>query len=146
MGKKEERPAVRTTIVGGRPPGSGKEIGDVPHGIDALIERAAKDLSFRTNFLAADSGDRANVAKRAGIKLEPSEAAMLEVVTVSHLAGIISLKKAQLMAEKTIKREKRLDPNVEEVGTRGIRPDRPKTKGIQPDKPARFTGIQPDRP
>ena len=30
-----EQEAVRTTIVGGRPPGSGKSVGAIPRGIDA---------------------------------------------------------------------------------------------------------------
>jgi len=36
-----EQPAVRTTIVGGRPPGSGKGIGSVPRGIEVLVKKTA---------------------------------------------------------------------------------------------------------
>jgi|GEM_PF-1218437 len=36
-----EQPAVRTTIVGERPPGPGKGVGSVPRGIKVLVKKAA---------------------------------------------------------------------------------------------------------
>ena len=42
-----EPEAVRTTIVGGRPPGSGKPMGPIPRGVEVLIKKAAVDAEFR---------------------------------------------------------------------------------------------------
>jgi hypothetical protein len=36
-----EQPAIRTTIVGWRPPGPGKDVGSVPRGIEVLVKKAA---------------------------------------------------------------------------------------------------------
>ena len=47
----EEREAVRTTIVGGRPPGSGKEVGPIPRGIEVLVKKAAVDPAFKQILL-----------------------------------------------------------------------------------------------
>jgi len=38
-----EQEAVRTTIVGGRPPGSGQPVGRIPRGIEVLLKKAAVD-------------------------------------------------------------------------------------------------------
>ena len=35
----QEQEAVRTTIVGGRPPGSGKSVGNIPRGIEVLVKK-----------------------------------------------------------------------------------------------------------
>ena len=35
-----EQESVRTTIVGGRPPGSGKPMGNVPRGIEVLLKKS----------------------------------------------------------------------------------------------------------
>ena len=43
--------AVRTTIVGGRPPGRGRGRREIPHGVEALIKKAAVDASFRQVLL-----------------------------------------------------------------------------------------------
>ncbi|GAG42054.1 unnamed protein product, partial [marine sediment metagenome] len=51
-----EQPAVRTTIVGGRPPGSGKTVGPIPRGIEVLIKKAAVDPGFKMLLLAKRDG------------------------------------------------------------------------------------------
>ncbi|MBI5724682.1 MAG: hypothetical protein HZA50_12035 [Planctomycetes bacterium] len=81
-----EMPAVRTTIVGGRPPGCGKDIGDIPRGIDVLIKKAAVDQDFRKLLLAL----RARAADEIGLILQPEEAALLEIVPASQLDAIIA--------------------------------------------------------
>ncbi|MCP4231568.1 MAG: hypothetical protein GY771_15670, partial [bacterium] len=45
-GSSIEREAVRTTIVGGRPPGSGKSNGSIPRGIEVLVKKASVDAVF----------------------------------------------------------------------------------------------------
>ena len=47
----DEQDAVRTTIVGGRPPGSGKPLGPIPRGLEVLVKKAAVDAEFRQLLL-----------------------------------------------------------------------------------------------
>jgi hypothetical protein len=81
-----EQPAVRTTIVGGRPPGSGKGVGSVPRGIEVLVKKAAVDDDFKALLLA----ERSAAAAAIGLKLNEAEAAMLDGVPAVQLEGIIA--------------------------------------------------------
>ena len=54
--KVQEREAVRTTIVGGRPPGSGKSVGMIPRGVEVLLKKAAVDPLFRDLLLERRAG------------------------------------------------------------------------------------------
>ena len=69
----DEQTAVRTTIVGGRPPGSGQSVGPIPRGIEILVKKAAVDLEFKQVLLAK----RADAAAEIGLELDPAEAMML---------------------------------------------------------------------
>jgi len=86
----EERPteqeAVRTTIVGGRPPGSGKAVGPIPRGIEVLVKKAAVDPDFKQVLMAK----RADAAYEINLKLEPAEIAMLNAVPPAQLETIIA--------------------------------------------------------
>jgi hypothetical protein len=92
MGKKErytypdEQPAVRTTIVGGRPPGPGKGVGAVPRGIEVLVKKAVVDPEFKALLLA----ERSAAADAIGLELNEAEAAMLDRVPAVHLESIIA--------------------------------------------------------
>ena len=81
-----EQPAVRTTIVGGRPPGSGKTVGVIPRGVEVLIKKAAVDAGFREQLLA----ERAGAAALVGLKLAPAEEALLANIPASQLAAVIA--------------------------------------------------------
>jgi hypothetical protein len=81
-----EQPAVRTTIVGGRPPGSGQPLGDIPRGIEVLVKKAAVDAQFKQLLLA----DRVAAAESIGLKLEPAEAAMLASIPAEQLEAVIA--------------------------------------------------------
>lgn len=37
----EEKDAVSTTIVGGRPPGSGTQVGEIARGVEVLVKKAS---------------------------------------------------------------------------------------------------------
>ena len=80
-----EQPAVRTTIVGGRPPGSGKDLGDTPRGIEVLLIEASVDPDFRKLL----TEKRADAAKEIGLDLTPAEAAMLNGIPEAQLELII---------------------------------------------------------
>ena len=81
----EEMEAVRTTIVGGRPPGSGRRDAAVPRGIEVLVKKAAVDEAFRGKLLE----QRGAAAAEIGLDLDPAESAMLGVIAEEQLAGII---------------------------------------------------------
>mgnify|MGYP000088413238 CR=1 FL=1 len=81
-----EQPAVRTTIVGGRPPGSGQPLGEIPRGIEVLVKKAAVDPQFKQLLLA----DRAAAAESIALKLEPAEAAMLASIPAEQLEAVIA--------------------------------------------------------
>jgi hypothetical protein len=83
---KDEQSAVRTTIVGGRPPSSGKGIGSVPRGIEVLVKKAAVDSEFKALLLA----ERSSAAAEIGLELSGTEAAMLDGVPKAQLKAIIA--------------------------------------------------------
>jgi len=66
-----EQDAVRTTIVGGRPPGCGQPVEPIPRGIEVLIKKAAVDPEFRS--LLIEKRDAA--AREIGLALDPASSA-----------------------------------------------------------------------
>jgi hypothetical protein len=83
--KPNEQEAVRTTIVGGRPPGSGRCNVLIPRGIEVLVKKAAVDPEFREVLLAK----RGAAAEDIQLNLDPTEAAMLDAIPREQLAQII---------------------------------------------------------
>jgi hypothetical protein len=81
----QEQRAVRTTIVGGRPPGSGRGLGDIPRGIEVLVKKASVDAEFRKLLLEK----RAGAAGEIGLVLDSAEAAMIAAVPAAQLETII---------------------------------------------------------
>ncbi len=81
-----EQESVRTTIVGGRPPGSGKPVGPVPRGLEVLIKKATVDFEFRRLLLE----DREAAAAAIGLNLDPVERAMLGQIPASQLETVIA--------------------------------------------------------
>jgi len=78
--------AVRTTIVGGRPTGSGRGTGTIPRGVEVLLKKAAVDAEFRELLLA----ERSSAAKAIGLELETAESAMLKAIPREQLEYIIT--------------------------------------------------------
>jgi acyl carrier protein len=81
-----EQEAVRTTIVGGRPPGSGQKVGPIPRGIEVLLRKASVDVDFKDLLLR----DRAAAAETIGLKLEPGEVMMLSAAPAAQLEAVIA--------------------------------------------------------
>ena len=79
------REAVRTTIVGGRPPDSGQNVGDVPRGIEVLVKKASVDSHFRETLLEG----RAAAAEAIGLELDAAEKVMMQMVPAGQLEAII---------------------------------------------------------
>ncbi len=134
-----EQEAVRTTIVGGRPPGSGQPVGAIPRGIEVLVKKAAVDPEFKTRLLDR----RADAAAEIGLELDAAERMMLAAVPTEQLEAIIARttvpeehRRAFLgqtaaamlaaVAAITVGCERRPAP-------KGIRPDPPPVEGIRPD-------------
>jgi len=169
-----EQEAVRTTIVGGRPPGSGQSVGDIPRGIEILVKKAAVDPQFKELLLSK----RAEAAGGIGLELDPAEAMMLRAAPAEQLEAVIdrtvvpkqhrrvflgkaaaamlaalALGKAGCYVENkpyvTTGSAPDMPPGPDvppEPTSRGSRSDEPEmTLGIRPDRPAK-TGIEPDMP
>jgi len=80
-----EAEAVRTTIVGGRPPGSGRNNITVPRGIEVLVKKASVDAGFRELLLK----QRGKAAATIQLELDPAENAMLSAIPQEQLAQIV---------------------------------------------------------
>lgn len=87
----QEMPAVRMTIVGGRPPGCGKEIGEIPRGVEVLVKKAHVDAAFRAMLLSR----RAEAAEAIGLALDPAEAALLNLIPAAQLEAVIAQAKVE---------------------------------------------------
>jgi len=81
-----EQEAVRTTIVGARPPGSGKSIGDIPRGIEVLVKKASVDAEFKKLVVEK----RSEAAKEIELELDAAEVFMLNNVPRGQLEAIIA--------------------------------------------------------
>lgn len=155
-----EREAVRTTIVGGRPPGSGRDNGNIPRGMEVLIKKAAVDPEFRAVLVEK----RAGAADTIGLELTASESAILKAIPDRQLLSIISHTGVP-DRERRIFLGRAAAAMLAVLGagvasscaptTKGIRPEEmpervPATDGIRPDipnaEPAVSTGVRPDVP
>lgn len=155
-----EKEAVRTTIVGGRPPGSGKAVGPIPRGIEVLVKKAAVDGVFKEVLLAK----RAKAADEIALKLEPAEVAMINAVPTAQLETIIAnsnvtdLTRAAFLGRAAAVMLAALGVSsisacAEEHGppVTGVRPEptpKPEPKPAEPTAPNQpvTEGIRPDRP
>jgi hypothetical protein len=86
MARPGEPEAVRTTIVGGRPPAGGANVGDIPRGVEVLVKKAAVDPAFKQMLLE----ERAAAAEKIALKLEPAERAMLDAAPLPQLEAIVA--------------------------------------------------------
>ncbi len=127
-----EKGAVFTTIVGGRPPGSGTEVGRIPRGIEVLIKKASVDEAFRAILLAR----RAEAAGEIALELADAEKAMLGSIPAAQLEAIISRTKVRPQGRRVVlgKVAATMLAAVG-VGVAGCEKEPPTTKGVRPDKP-----------
>lgn len=154
-----EQEAVRTTIVGGRPPGSGKSLGPIPRGIEVLVKKASVDAEFKGLLLA----ERGEAAKRIGLVLDPAETLMLRAVPASQLEAIIARTSvsqehrraflgqaaAAMLAAMGLAAPGCGGGDSKGPPVTGIAPDRPREKGpTEGERPDRvdIKGERPDKP
>jgi len=148
------RNGVRTTIVGGRPPGDDAVV-PVPMGIERVLRKAAADQRFRARLMS----DRAAAIGRSGLELSNSERAILLAIPAAHLEAMIAELAPSSPARRGLFRRLAAAAGIALFGvaslsdsgcawrgrTAGESMDMPRTKGISPDMP-RSQGIRPDRP
>ena len=154
-----EMPAVRTTIVGARPPGCGKALGEIPRGIEVLVKKAVVDPAFREVLLAR----RAAAAEEIGLALTPQEVLILNQVPAAQLEAIIARTKVDpsrrnaflgkaagvmlaalgasaVVSESDGQISKGERPDVPTTATAPSQPasrptSEPTSRGVRPDKP-----------
>jgi len=127
-----EQAAVKTTIVGGRPPGPGKPVGPIPRGIEVLIKKAAVDPEFRTVLLEK----RAAAADEIGLVLDPAEAFMLRAAPREQLEAIIARTKVHPNVRSAfLGRAAAVMLVALGAGTLGCEDQEEAIKGIEPDRP-----------
>jgi hypothetical protein len=86
MARPGEPEVVKTTIVGGQPPREGRNIGNVPRGVEVLIKKAAVDPAFKKILIEK----RARAAEAIALTLSPAEEAMLAAVPEAQLRAIVA--------------------------------------------------------
>ncbi len=127
-----EKGAVFTTIVGGRPPGSGTEVGRIPRGIEVLIKKASVDEEFRAILLA----QRTDAAGEIGLELADAEKAMLESIPAAQLEAIISRTKVKPQNRRVfLGKVAAAMLAAVGVGVAGCEKEPDRTTGVRPDKP-----------
>jgi hypothetical protein len=149
-----EQAAVRTTIVGGRPPGSGKPVGNIPRGIEVLLKKAAVDPEFRELLLTK----RSVAADAIGLRLDPIEATMLNMAPAEQLALVIGQTRvdpavkpvllgkvaaAMLLALGLVTGLSGAGNDVANASPSGLGNS---AAALQADPPAPSAGVAPDRP
>lgn len=128
-----EKGAVFTTIVGGRPPGSGTDVGRIPRGIEVLIKKASVDEGFRAILLAR----RTDAAGEIGLELADAEKAMLGSIPAAQLEAIISRTKVKPQNRRVfLGKVAAAMLAAVGVGAVGCEKEPPTTKGVRPDKPS----------
>ncbi|MGD0091203.1 MAG: hypothetical protein ABSE73_14900 [Planctomycetota bacterium] len=141
-----EKEAVRTTIVGGRPPGCGQDVGAVPRGLEVLMKKAAVDPAFKQLLIEK----RAGAAQAIRLTLEPAEALMLAQVPAAQLESIIArtkvreIDRAAFLGQAAALMLAALGAGSlsgcgqgepQRLPTKGVEPDRPEPAGIRSDRP-----------
>jgi hypothetical protein len=84
-------PAVKMTIVGGRPPGCGRELGAIPRGVEVLVKKASVDPWFKALLMS----QRAGAAGAIGLTLAPAEVTLLNFIPAAQLDAVIARTKVE---------------------------------------------------
>ena len=136
-----EQEAVRTTIVGGRPPGSGQGVGEVPRGIEVLVKKASVDAEFKRLLLQRG----AEAAAEIELQLDPAEAMMLTAAPTEQLEAIIAQTRVP-QEHRRVFLGKAAAAMLAVLGIAVGGCGKEAVKGVRPDDVTPTTGSQPDRP
>ena len=77
--------AVKTTIVGGQPPGNDRPMQTIPVGIEQIMGMAAVHEEFKAILL----NDRLRAIEQSGVELTPTEKGILQAIDPSTLGQMI---------------------------------------------------------
>lgn len=153
--KSKKKKAVKTTIVGGQPPGNERDMQTIPTGIEELLAMAAVD----DKFAAALIENREKAIASSGVQLTPTEKSVVVATSdealrqmIGNIENRIPARERRTFLKKSaaallalvgggIVASAGLACNKEET-VKGIRPDVPDQPGPQPA----CEGIRPDRP
>ncbi|TET35909.1 MAG: twin-arginine translocation signal domain-containing protein [Planctomycetota bacterium] len=147
--------AVRTTIVGGQPPGNERPLQQIPIGIEQILAMAAVDDKFAAALLE----NREAAMKASGVEVTATEKGILTVIDnaalrqmIENVRGRIPVRERRAFLKKSaaallalvgggfLTTASLAEAAQEAAGgvraDRGARPDKPATKGIRPDRPA----------
>jgi len=155
----ENKQAVKTTIVGGQPPGNQRPLPPIPLGIEHLLSMAAVDPRFGQALLQ----QREQAIKASGVRLSATEHGILGAVDPDALQQMIhSVHQGIPEQDRRSFLNRSAAALVALVGgglamggatgcpgaVKGSRPDRPEKPDAthEPPEPIRPTGIRPDRP
>jgi len=131
-GRTPEQEAVRMTIVGARPPGSGKGIGDIPRGIEVLVKKASVDAAFRELLIER----RAEAAREIELELDAAEVLMLNTVPRGQLEAIIANTKISPKSRRAfLGRAAAVMLAALGASTLGCRKGGGEVEGARPDRP-----------
>lgn len=85
MGDGKRGPTVKTTIVGGQPPGNERAPGGIPVGVEELLSMAAVEPEFAQALMERPE----ETIQASGVALTESEQAILKSVGPGNLAAMI---------------------------------------------------------
>jgi len=145
-GDEPEMRAVKTTIVGGQPPGNQRAMQPVPVGLEELVAMAA----VSEDFSGALWDDRGKAVDASGVELTATERAILEAVDDEALKQMVTT-----VGSRIPEQDRRGFLNMSAAAmlalvgggslvagaagcdrtTKGIRPDHPGPTGARPDRP-----------
>ncbi len=160
-----DKQAVKTTIVGGQPPGNDRAMQPVPVGIEQLMAMAAVDPDFAEALYV----DQESAVAASGVELTATERGILAATPepalrqmVGNVGGAIPDEERRAFLGRSAAALLALVGGVLPLGAsgcdqkvKGIQPDKPppnvpdqpKTKAVKPPpEPMPPTGIRPDRP
>jgi len=141
----DEQEAVRTTIVGSRPPGCGRGVGTIPRGVEVLLKKAAVDTEFRELLFA----ERGNAAAAIGLELDAAESALLQGIPREQLEAIVG-RTLVPVEQRRVFLGRMAAPMLAllAVAVTGCREDPGATLGSRPARPPRAesAGIRPEAP
>jgi hypothetical protein len=139
--QENEREAVRTTIVGGRPSGSGRGTGSVPRGVEVLLKKAAVDAEFRELLCE----ERIRAAEAIGLELDAAESAMLKAIPREQLEYIIGQTFVPV-EQRRVFLGRLAAPMLALLGVAVTGCPRAQSAGIRPIQSPQSAGIRPGAP
>lgn len=145
-----KKQVVKTTIVGGQPPGNERPLQEIPVGIEEVLAMAAVDDRFASSLYA----DRESAMAASGVSLTATEKMILSSIERPALAQMVSSFKTRLPVSSSRREflKKSASAALLALVGGGILSTAAQgallqsSKGIRPDRPPAPGGALADRP